>query len=142
MKPKKNFFCSSCKGKGQLDISDCCGASPQPLWEKYGVDSSNIKICSKCGNRCGCGVKCEDCNGSGIKRDDNFIPVESSAISHYRISHKLAELTVIYKSGTAYTYTPFSYKDGKNFQRVKSKGKWLAKFIVENKPFVEKVDVD
>jgi len=46
--------CPECEGTGEVLLSDCCGAE---------IDS-DIMVCTKCKEHCGCSV-CDECNGTG-----------------------------------------------------------------------------
>lgn len=54
--------CNYCNGEGNLFISDFCGAEPRGNGDS---DSSDIGICSECGDHCEYGVECEECGGLG-----------------------------------------------------------------------------
>ena len=59
---KEDDICKYCDGTGKQNISDCCGAAPRGNGD---CDTSDIGICSDCGEYCEYGVECDMCGGLG-----------------------------------------------------------------------------
>ena len=60
--------CSECNGTGLFHVSDCCGAEP---YSNGDSDTADIGICPDCGDHCEYGLDCENCNGTGIIKDES-----------------------------------------------------------------------
>jgi len=56
------IWCPECNGEGTFNVSDCCGAEPKSNGD---CDTSDIGICSECGEYCSYGLDCEFCKGEG-----------------------------------------------------------------------------